>query len=98
MVCDKVVCDENGVRKMVCDQVVCERWCVTKWFVTEEGAGGGGGGGGGDADEKDTGGDLKTRTPHNFVGNGLDLQMGVAFVGDIMEDEVRGDGEPFDAL
>ena len=29
--------------------------------------------------------------------NELDLQMGVAYVGD-MEDEVRGDGELFDAL
>ena len=37
-----------------------------------------------------------------WIGNwakesGLDLQMGLAFVGD-MEDKARGEGEPFDAL
>ena len=72
MVCDKVVCERwwgKCVRKMVCDKDVCERWCETKRFVTEE-----------DAEEEEEAtrrrrtrgvADLKTRTPHNVVGNRL---------------------------
>ena len=67
VVYDKVVCEKVVCEKVVCDKVVCDKVvgdkvvCVTELCVNVcEDA---------EADaERSGGGDLKTRTPHNFVG------------------------------
>ena len=72
------------VTKMcVCDKDVCERWCVCVWqSVGERWCGRRGAEEEEEAEEDNTGdADLKTRTPHNFVGkNSAFLHLGVRLV------------------
>ena len=65
-VCDKVVCEKVVCEKVMCVKIVCVwqsgcAWEGCVWMYVRTRSGGDGGCGAGGAD-------LKTRTPHNFVG------------------------------
>ena len=80
VVCDKVVCDKGVCDRVVCDKVVCAKVvdnvvCDNLYVMQER-------------TRRRTrrrrttrgGADLKTRTPHNFVGKNFDpinLQVGM---------------------
>ena len=63
------MCDDKDC-VTVMTKMVCEKKCVTKLRVTKWGRGRGGG----KLEAEGEGTDLKTRTPHNFVGNIVSLE------------------------